>query len=169
MNSDGVDMAQPIGPRGEDIGLRCLRVQGESFGNFMSGQNANMTCMESGGFPMPNPTSDLSSAYALKPDFSFAFKDWIKGGVETLIWSFKGTCLNWTDSRLLADRCSFRRRVFRSMYFGHLATPVQIPCGISRHILDPALFAHDLARSQAATRPETSIGRRDYHATLRRG
>jgi hypothetical protein len=41
---------------------------------------------------MPNPTTDSSSsAWALKPDFSFAFKDWIKGGVETIIWSFKGT------------------------------------------------------------------------------
>lgn len=39
---------------------------------------------------MPNPTMDSSSAYALKPDFSFAFKDWIKGGVESLFWSFKG-------------------------------------------------------------------------------
>lgn len=40
---------------------------------------------------MPNPSADSTSAYALKPDFSFAFKDWIAGGVETLIWSFRGT------------------------------------------------------------------------------
>lgn len=80
---------QPIGPRGEDIGLRCLRVQGRSFAHETLQQGADF-CVLSGGFPMPNPATDSSSAYALKPDFSFAFKDWIKGGVETLIWSFKG-------------------------------------------------------------------------------
>lgn len=31
VNSDGMALTQPIGPRGEDIGLRCLRVQGKSF------------------------------------------------------------------------------------------------------------------------------------------
>ncbi|KAJ9125483.1 hypothetical protein QFC22_000444 [Naganishia vaughanmartiniae] len=69
-NGEDEDMSSPIGIRGEDIGLRCLRIQG--------------------GFPMPNPVSDSSTPYALKPDYSFAFKDWIKGGVECLIWSFKG-------------------------------------------------------------------------------
>lgn len=39
---------------------------------------------------MPNPVSDSTTPFAWKPDFSFAFKDWIKGGVECLIWSFKG-------------------------------------------------------------------------------
>ena len=44
-----------------------------------------------GGFPMPNPSADSVSTYALKPDFSFAFKEWIAGGIETLMWSFRGT------------------------------------------------------------------------------
>ncbi|KAJ9109747.1 hypothetical protein QFC19_001977 [Naganishia cerealis] len=44
---------------------------------------------------MPNPSTDSSTPYALKPDFSFAFKDWIKGGVECLIWGFKGKF--WTQ------------------------------------------------------------------------
>jgi hypothetical protein len=39
---------------------------------------------------MPNPSADSTSTYAYKPDFSFAFKDWIAGGVETLMWSFRG-------------------------------------------------------------------------------
>ncbi|KAJ9109104.1 hypothetical protein QFC21_000432 [Naganishia friedmannii] len=69
-NEEDEDMSSPIGIRGEDIGLRCLRVQG--------------------GFPMPNTVSDSATPFAWKPDFSFAFKDWIKGGVECLIWSFKG-------------------------------------------------------------------------------
>ncbi|KAJ9128182.1 hypothetical protein QFC24_000474 [Naganishia onofrii] len=70
LDEEDEDMSSPIGIRGEDIGLRVLRIQG--------------------GFPMPNPVSDSTTPFAWKPDFSFAFKDWIKGGVECLIWSLKG-------------------------------------------------------------------------------
>lgn len=51
---------------------------------------ADLGSLETGGFPMPNPSADSTSTYAYKPDFSFAFKDWIAGGVETLMWSFRG-------------------------------------------------------------------------------
>lgn len=114
---------------------------------------------------MPNPSADSSSTYALKPDFSFAFKDWIAGGVETLMWSFRGTLKGIVYPENWLNPC-IDRQLLGSMFFGHPTTPVQVFCVVLQIPLQPSMLSSPSARPQTTSHREIFIKRHDHDATL---